>query len=490
MLEGKKVVVTFHCHLFSSLKKHHYETARFMKKLYPFNALPIIILVASACSNQELVVPQNAPASSEEINSTRSFSEIKSQHDGEKVDSYVAQSWYALMMKLIIETPGHTPPIAARSFGYAGVALYESLAGQMPRHQSLAGQLNGLSSIPRSQYGNSYSAPLTANAALAKITKYLFQNASLINLQRIDSLESANENLYTIHVSEVIVKRSRDFGQSVADAVYNWSVTDGGHEAYLHNFPADYIPPTGEDKWIPTLPLFQNAQLPYWGNNRPMVTANNAGPDVDPSAHPTFSLSPESDFFAAAYEVYATSLVLTPEQKTIALYWADGVNTFTPPGHNIAIALQMARQNNFNLNQVAILLAKTGIALNDAAIVCWRAKYQTNLLRPITFIRSTIDPFWTSSIATPPFPSYTSGHSTFSSAVASILTAEIGNQISFTDSSKVAEGFSPRSFNNFMEAAQEAAVSRLYGGIHYSFDNDNGFICGQRIALHVEQLMW
>jgi hypothetical protein len=107
------------------------------------------------------------------------------------------------MMKLIVETPGHTPPIAARSFGYTGVTLYEALIGEMHNHHSLVGQLNGLRQVPQRAYGNSYSAPVTANAGLARIIKYLFLNASADNLARIDSLEAANEKLYGKN-SEVI----------------------------------------------------------------------------------------------------------------------------------------------------------------------------------------------------------------------------------------------------------------------------------------------
>ncbi len=156
----------------------------------------------------------------------------------------------------------------------------------------------------------------------------------------------------------------------------------------------------------------------------------------------------------------------------------------------MAIAIQMIRDHNLDLSKAAILLAKLGIAENDAGIVCWRAKFNTNLLRPISFIRSYIDPSWMPLIITPPFPSYTSGHSSFSGAAAAILTNGIGNDISFTDSSRMADGFTPRSFSNFHVAAQEAAISRLYGGIHYSFDNENGFKCGQLIAMNIEKLNW
>ncbi len=283
--------------------------------------------------------------------------------------------------------------------------------------------------------------------------------------------------------------RSSNYGRAVADAVFNWSLTDGGNQAYLNNFPVDYIPPVGLDKWIPTPPLYQPAMLPYWGNNRPMVSANNAGP-VDPPTPPAFSVSPGSPFYNAAYEVYNTGSHLSAEQNLIALYWADGGGTFTPPGHNLAITLQKIRNYHLNLSEAAILLAKVGIEENDAAVVCWRTKFKTNLLRPVTFIKSYIDAAWMPLIPTPPFPTYTSGHSTFSGAAATILSAEIGDQISFTDSTKISYGFSPRSFNNFNEAAQEAAISRLYGGIHYRFDNENGLHCGQLIAMNVERLNW
>lgn len=445
-------------------------TQKFFKKLVP--AISLFILVAVGCRKQD-----------------QFFHPKKSHNDTEKFDSYVAQTWYNLMLQLIMETPGHTPPIAARSIGYTGVTLYEALVGEMPRHHSLVAQLNELTSIPQPMFGHSYFAPVTANAALARIIKDFFQNASAGNMNRIDSLESANENLYSGKISQHIITRSRNYGYAVADAVFKWSITDGGHEAYLRNFPSDYTPPVGVDKWRPTPPLYQPAMLPYWGNNRPMLSANRAGL-VNPPTPPAFSTSPRSSFYKAAYEVYNTGVNLSPEQKTIALYWNRGATTFTPPGHNIAITLQMIRRNHLSLNEAAMLLAKVGIAVNDAGIVCWRAKYTWNLMRPVSFIRTYIDSSWMPLIGTPPFPSYTSGHSTFSAATAAILTAEIGVQISFTDSSSIAYGFSPRSFISFNEYAQEAAISRLYGGIHYRFDNENGFSCGKQIAMNVENLNW
>ena len=413
---------------------------------------------------------------------------IKNQYGALRYDSYVEQVWYNMILGLIKETPGHTPPVAARDFGYVGIALYECLVGDMAHH-SLVGQLQGLNSLPQRAFGNAYSAPIVANAALGRIVRLLFQNASIINITRIDSLESAINDLYSKNSSDVITDRSRIFGIEVSDGVFNWSKTDGGYEAYANNFPADYVASTGIDKWVPTPPLHQSAMLPYWGGNRTIIATNSPGV-IDPPPPPLFSAISGSSFFNAAYEVYNASKQLNASQRTIALYWADGNSSFTPPGHNIAIALQIIRNKNLNLYEASVLLAKLGIAESDAAVVCWRAKFSSNLLRPISYIRSYIDANWIPLINTPPFPSYISGHSSFSGAAATILSAEIGNAVSFTDSSKITDGFKPRFFSNFYEAAQEAAISRLYGGIHYSFDNENGLKCGQDIAANVQKLKW
>jgi membrane-associated phospholipid phosphatase len=441
--------------------------------------LSVIILIATGCQKQE-ESPKIYPLPYEK----------KGGKDAGKTDSYIAQSWYNLALSLVTQTPGHTPPIAARSFGYMGITLYESLVGEVYHKHSLVGQLNGLNSIPERKYGKSYESTATANASLARIVRALFSNASALNMSKIDSLESDNEKFHVKKISQEILERSRDYGRAVADAVFSWAATDGGDQAFLNNFPTAFIPPTGMDNWIPTPPAFQALpMLPYWGNNRVMVPTDDAGP-IDPPVPPAFSVTPGSVFSDAAYEVYNTVLHLTTEQHTIALYWADAANTFTPPGHNMAITLQIIRNNDYDLFEAAVLLAKVGIAMNDGGIVCWRAKYMYNLIRPVSYIQKYIDPTWNTLIATPPFPTYTSGHSTFSGAVAGILTADVGGQTPFTDSSKVSYGFSPRSFSNFNAYAQEAAVSRLYGGIHYRFDNENGFACGQLIAANVEQLKW
>jgi hypothetical protein len=251
----------------------------------------------------------------------------------------------------------------------------------------------------------------------------------------------------------------------VAAAVFDWSKGDGGHEGYLRNFPTDYVPPVGPGLWTPTPPGFLRALQPFWGSNRPCVLASGAVPP--PGDHTPYSEAPGSTFFAEAKEVYETVNTLTPEQRTIALYWSDDPgDTPTPPGHSISMTTQVLRDRGVGLDVAAEAYARVGLAVGDAFISCWNAKFRYNLLRPVTYIQDRIDRDWTSILTTPPFPEYTSGHSVQSGAWAQVMTDLFG-AVSFTDHAHDSRGFAPRSFGSFFEAAEEAAISRLYGGIHF-----------------------
>jgi len=216
-----------------------------------------------------------------------------------------------------------------------------------------------------------------------------------------------------------------------------------------------------------------------------------SGSECPPVAHPAFSTNNGSDFYAAGLEVYNIGLGLTDEQKLIAIYWADGPGaTGTPPGHWIAIVSQIAQNDRLSLARAAEAYARVGIAVHDAFIACWNVKFATNLQRPVTYIRQNINASWTPFIGTPNFPTYTSGHSTQSGAAAAVLTQMFGIK-RFVDTTHTDHGLtpalSPRTFDSFDEASAEAAVSRLYGGIHYSFDNNNGLTCGQCIGQKIQE---
>jgi hypothetical protein len=172
----------------------------------------------------------------------------------------------------------------------------------------------------------------------------------------------------------------------------------------------------------------------------------------------------------------------------IAHYWADGAGTMTPAGHSISMLNQIITNEASNLEVAAIAYAKLGIALSDAFLACWKTKFIYNLCRPVTYIRSYIDTSWLPFIGTPPFPEYPSGHSSQSGAMAQVMTDLFGNNYAFTDHTWGTSFGGPRSFDSFDEAAEEAAISRMYGGIHFEFGNNAGLALGTIVGQNVNEL--
>lgn len=380
----------------------------------------------------------------------------------------VSKQWYELSIKLTQKTTGFVPPIASRAFGYIGVALYESVVAGMPNNASLSGQLNGLQVINSAQPDEyEYNWSLAANAAMAYMVKNLYANTTDELKAEIEALEESLYNQYSAQSNPAVNDRSVNLGTNIAEQIYNWSKTDGGHEAYNNLFPTSFQLPVGPQYWVPTA-AGQKPLLPYWGDNRPFIAGCTAVSQPAPPAQ--FSTEPNSNFYQQAYEVYTTGQNLTDEETIIANYWADGGGTVTPPGHSISILKQLLSEENADIAKCADAYCKMGIAVSDAFVSCWKCKYQYNLLRPLTYINQYIDPEWTTSIGTPPFPEYTSGHSVQSGAAQIILEHLFGANKFFTDNTHATRtdiNGTPRSFNSFDAFAQEAAISRLYGGIHY-----------------------
>lgn len=410
--------------------------------------------------------------------------------DASQWGSFVPVSWYNMELKLLKETPGFTPPIAARAIAYTGITLHETVVRGMENGTSLSGQLDGLAYLPSHEENLRYNWAIAANAAMADVIRSLFGNASQEHLDMIDALETENLlELSTTDFSQEEIDRSIQFGKLMANAIYLWGASDGGQGAYLNNFPINYTPPQGAGLWIPTPPLFQSAMLPYWGKNRYLIKANKqvAG---QIAAAPAFSATSGSAFYQSADAVYQKGNTLTSEETIIARYWADGTGTFTPPGHMIAITSQLIKDNNLSLDKASQLFAKVGIALNDAGILCWQVKYRDNLIRPVSYIQRYIDSNWMPLIGTPPFPSYFSENASFTSATSILLADYFGESYAFTDNQKIDDGFSPRSFTSFNSMADEAAISRVYGGIHYQFDSEIGKSGGLAIANKVLELKY
>lgn len=287
------------------------------------------------------------------------------------------------------------------------------------------------------------------------------------------------------------------YGRQVADAVLAWRANDGSRAT------VSYVPGTAPGDWNRTFPDFLPPLLPQWPDVAPLaIPATTAFLPPAPPALDT------AEYAANVDEVLRlggyVSAERTDEQKEIALFWADGGGTFTPPGHWNQIASDVSLARGESLGENARWLALLNIAMADAGIVAWDAKYTYELWRPIDAIRrgdtdgnsaTTADPTWIPLLKTPPFPSYTSGHSTFSGAAATILTARFGPDVHFTTQADGHEGFETRplakdavvsrSFTSFQQAADEAGKSRIYGGIHYEFDNAAGLASGRAIGKFV-----
>ena len=401
-------------------------------------------------------------------------------------DADVPTAWFDLALDLVRMTPGYSPPVASRAFGYAGAALYEALVPGMEGARSLAGLLAGLSPTPAAGRNTTYHWPTVANATLGSILRSLFPTAPADRLAAIDTLESSLGDRFRPGLPPGVFGRSVRRGREVAAAIFEWSKGDGGHEGHLRNFPP-YDAPVGPGYWVPTPPDFLPALQPYWGLNRCLAIPGGAA--CPPGDHPAFSEDPGSAFHAEAIEVYEAVNNLTAEQEAIAQFWSDDPGTTpTPPGHSIAITTQTLRHEAASLALTAEAYARVGIAVCDAFIACWHQKYVYNLIRPVTYIRRLVDTDWTPVLATPPFPEYTSGHSIQSGAAFQVLTELFGDDHAFVDHTHDDRGMPPRSFGSFDQAADEAAISRLYGGIHFSAAIVNGITQGRCIGRHVSAL--
>ena len=375
--------------------------------------------------------------------------------------------WYRLVLELVRHTPTYTPPVASRSFAYLGVATYEAVASGSPDLLTLAGQLNGLAPVPPRPAGV-YDEAVVVQAVMAASVQAFFANTGPTGQRALGAMQAKLSAEVAEGVPADVVTRSSAYGQVVAAHVLAWSATDGG--AVIDNLGFPYDPALGEgpSHWVPTtlVRLQQAPLLPDWGRNRTFAMPDGATCPVPP--HPAYSEDPGSDFYREAMEVYTAKAALTPEQIQIARSWSDDpMLSTTPPGHWVSIARQVLERDAVPLDRQAEVMALLGVGLADAFIGCWDAKFKYDLLRPVTYIRRLIDPKWEPLLITPPFPEFPSGHSTQSGAAAVILTDLFGAEFGFEDHTMAPDGLAPRSFASFHAAAEEAGISRLYGGIHF-----------------------
>jgi hypothetical protein len=389
--------------------------------------------------------------------------------------------WYRLVLELVRHTPTYSPPVAARAFGYLGVTAWEATVAAHPGLRTLAGQLNGLAPMPVA-VGVVPDHGVILNAALSVAVPVLFANTGPTGQRAMTAMAERLARVAEDVAPETALV-SRRQGKAIAEHILSWAATDGGAEVINMGFPDAWTAPDAPSDWVPTSLVRQQQTplLPNWGNNRTFaMPAGNACPLPPP---PAYATERDSAFYAEAMAVHTATANLTPDQLAIARFWSDDpMLSPTPPGHWITIARIVLDDQDADAIMRADTLARLGIGLSDALIACWDAKFEFDLLRPITYIRAQIDPGFTPILITPPFPEYPSGHSTLSGASAEVLTALFGADVAFVDTTHEDDGLPARSFASFWAAAEEAGISRLYGGIHFPAAITRGLEQGRCVA--------
>lgn len=382
-------------------------------------------------------------------------------------DAQVATDWYRLQLRFLLE---RNSTLNGAYFGYLGIGLYESLQPGIKDGLSFSAKLYQMPTMPAVEDHKNYDWIESANAAMASLLRYYNTGLTTANLASIDSLENAyNQKLNQGGGTESFA-RSQAFGKSIATAIYNWSLTDNFNPSN-----AGYVAPVFPGAWVPTPTAFANPVFPYISQARPFL-AENASAIAPPPAF-AYSEDPNSDFYKMMKQDYDVFNALTQEQKDIALFWVDQGNGtgYTPPGHDFSIITQAIEQTHVNLAIAAEIYAKAGIAERDATIVCFRSKYKYNQLRPVTYIQKLIDPAWLPFIPTPPHPEYPAAHAMITGAVMATAEKILGDNVKITDHSYDFRGWTPRTFNSLFQAAENAGISRLYGGIHCLPSINTGF---------------
>ena len=366
-----------------------------------------------------------------------------------------------------------TPIVASRNYLYANIAAYEVIAAGYPdKYNSLAGQLKDLKGIEKPKPGKKIDFEFAALLSFCKLGEAVtFPEGSM--QEYVDSLKiMAHDD----GMPDEVFNNSVEYSDTVSAAILRWSKKDN----YAQTRSAERYTVTDEEgRWVPTPPAYTSAMEPHWNKIRPLVMDSSNQFAVPPPIK--FNIKDTtSEYYKQVMLVKHAIENLTPEQKHIAEFWDDnpfklnvsghlmyGTKKFSPPGHWMSIIGIAAKTAKADFGTTVYAYAKTSIALFDAFVQCWDAKYTYNTVRPETVINKYIDPNWQPFLQTPPFPEYTCGHSTCSSSAAEALTSIFGDNFSYTDSSELEFGIKNRSFKSFRAAAEENNWARFYGGIHF-----------------------
>jgi hypothetical protein len=378
-----------------------------------------------------------------------------------------------------------TPPVASRIYTYTSLASYEAMRYADPKYNSLITQLKGFATPPEPQKGKNYNYALAA-------TKAFFTVAHKVTFS-IDTLKKYENKVYAMYkdnLDDSTYARSVDFGEQIGNLILKRANVDN----YLQTrAKPKYLGEETPAKWRPTPPDYLDGIEFCWGTMKQLLVDSSGV--FAPPLPPAYSEDKNSPYVKQYVEVYNKNKTLTKEEIEIAKFWDDNPTNvmhnghmmfvdkkITPGGHWMYITSIACKQTHAGAVKTAQAYALTAIALNEAFICCWQVKYKFSYIRPVTSIEEKIDHNWLPLLQTPPFPEYSAGHSTISGSVATVLTHEFGDHFAFQDTSEMKYIGMQRHFNSFIQASDETAMSRFYGGIHYLNSTLKGAIQGKQIG--------
>lgn len=413
----------------------------------------------------------------------------------EKPIEITAEDYHAAVDRLtnIMVHDIFSPPVASRIYAYSNVAAYEIIAANNADLNSFSHTYKGFSPIPKADSTKQINYRLAALIAQMEIGKQLIFSENEINTYR-DSLY----NVWTNQNEQNFID-SRDYGMQVAEHMKAWINKDNYKET--RTMPKFSVYSEEPHRWQPTPPLYMDGIEPHWAKIRTFSIDSAA--QFRPNTFPAFSLEEGTAFYRELMEVYNVRQEMDKagdesEEIQIARFWdcnpyvstqrghlMFATKKITPGGHWIGVTKIASRKNNLDFDKTVYAYTATSLAIADAFISCWEEKYRSELIRPETLINSYVDENWAPVLQTPPFPEFPSGHSVVSGAAATVLTQLFGENFSYEDDTEVQFGLPVRSFNSFHQAANEAALSRLYGGIHYRSAIEEGLSQGLRLGSFV-----
>ena len=380
----------------------------------------------------------------------------------------------------------YSPPVASRTYAYITIAGYEAARFENMDYLTLAGQLHGLTPFDTPDPKKQYNFSLAAVNAILLTGKTMVISEEMIE----DFRKKILQEFAATGMPQEIFDNSVAFGTLISDHVLAWAAKDNYKQTRA--FPK-YAVTDDDQSWKPTPPAYMKAVEPYW--NRIRTFAVDSAGQFKPLPATVFSTDKNSAFYKEAAEVQTIGEHLTEEQRQIANFWdcnpfkmnVNGhvmyaTKKISPGGHWINITRLACRQTHADLARSAEAYACLAVVLADAFIGCWDEKYRSRVIRPETYINRYISESWVPLLQTPPFPEYTSGHSVVSAASSVILTRLFGENFVYTDSTETEFDIPVRHFTSFSQAAAEAAISRLYGGIHYMAAIKNGMLEGEAIG--------